>query len=435
MGSPSSTTGCRTETFLGLSTDIPPCTSDLLVGGTVQGLNPDFVFDPVRLRHDRLKKVQAQMADRQIGAMVLTNPVNIRYCTDVSVMPIWTAVNLARYAVIPVQGEPVLFEYGKALFRAQALWPRSRAVRSWQTRFSAPRMQEAAQAFAREIKGLMQEWGVANSRVATDVLDCYGFQALQAEGMSFVDADEPLGAAHKVKTPDEIAALKKSCAVAEAALFDFERAIRPGITENALLGTFWGSMQARGGEYCSTRLIVAGDRINPWFNEATDSPVRPGDLVGIDTDMIGPGGYLCDISRTFLCGDKPNADQIEAYRVAYDFVQGTIALCRPGTSYQEILEKAPKYPAEYEAQGYSCMIHGDGMDDEPPFFPFPHDLPKATPPEGHLVEGMVLSVEFYAGKTGKRDGVKLEEQIVITKTGPELLARYPFDERLLGGAR
>ncbi len=373
------------------------------------------------------------MAARQIGVLVLTNPVNIRYATDVSVMPIWTALNLARFAVIPVEGDPVIFEYGKALFRATALWPTSRPIRSWQLRFSQSQVEDSSRQFASEVHGLMAEWGVAGSAIATDVLDCHGFTALQALGVPIVDADGPLGAAHKIKTPDELALLSRSCRVAETALSEMERAIVPGISENELLGTFWGKMQALGGEHCSTRLIVSGEKTNPWFYEAGERRVQTGDLVGIDTDMVGPHGYLCDISRTFLCGDKPNADQLEAYRVAYDFIQGTVPLCRPDVSYREIVDKAPRYPAEYAEQGYSCMVHGDGMDDEPPFLPFPHDLPKAVVPEGRLEAGMVLSVEFYAGKKGKRDGVKLEEQIVVTANGPQLLSRYPYDQSLLGG--
>jgi Xaa-Pro aminopeptidase len=378
------------------------------------------------------------MAARDIGVMVLTNPVNIRYATDVSVMPIWTANNLARYAVVPVVGKPVLFEYGKALFHATALWPDSRPAQPWQHRFSQHLAIPAARAWADNIKELMGRWGVANTKVAVDILDAYGFQALQSAGLQVVDADEPLHHAHYIKTPDEIALIRRSCAVADAAMFEMQEAVRPGISENELLGIFWGQMQSLGGEHCSTRLICSGERTNPWFYEASDRTVCPGDLVAIDTDMIGPHGYLCDISRTFLCGEKANPVQREAYRVAYDYIEQVVALCRPGIPYRELMERAPKCPPEYMEQAYSCMIHGDGMDDEPPFFPYPHDLAKMQLPPSHvtdhlaLVEGMVLSVEFYAGKKGKRDGVKLEEQILITSSGTVLLSQYPHDETLLG---
>ncbi len=387
-------------------------------------------WDPARLRRERLAKLQKVMADSQIGAMLLTNPVSIRYATGVSVMPIWTSINLARYALIPVEGEPVIFEYGKALFRATEVWPSSKPARTWQYRFSQHDVLERRRAWADELKDHMRQWGVADGKLAIEVLDFHGHAALKEAGLHLCDADHPLEMARLIKTHDELVLLKQSCRVAEAAMYDFEKAIRPGISENELLAVFWGRMQELGGEHCSTRLIVAGEKTNPWFYEAGDNIVRPGDLVGIDTDMLGPEGYLCDISRTFICGDRANDEQREAYRVAYDFIQGTIELCRPGATYTDIVGKAPKYPDEYKAQAYSCMVHGTGGDDEPPFLPYPHER-GALIPRGHLEAGMVLSVEFYAGKVGGRHGVKLEEQILITENGPELLSVYPFESRLL----
>lgn len=52
--------------------------------------------------------------------------------------------------------------------------------------------------------------------------------------------------------------------------------------------------------------------------------------------------------------------------------------------------------------------------------------------DGVLEPGMVVSVESYIGEEGAADGVKLEEEVVITETGVEKLSRYPFDAGLLG---
>jgi Xaa-Pro dipeptidase len=251
--------------------------------------------------------------------------------------------------------------------------------------------------------------------------------------MAVTDADVAMEAAKLVKTPDEIELLKLSTRVCESALGEMEKAVRPGITENELYATFWNKMLSLGGEYTSTRLLASGERTNPWFMEAGPRAIQKGDLIGFDTDMTGPEGYLCDISRTFLCGDRTNAEQREAYRVAYDFVNATIELCTPGRSYAELRNQTPRFPSEYEQLGYSCMIHGSGFDDEPPFIPYPHDK-GATMPEGEFLPGMVISVEFYAGKPGAREGVKLEEQILITANGPVRMSTYPYEERLLAKA-
>src|SRR6516164_7535998 len=83
----------------------------------------DAGVDFTRLRRERLAKLQREMAARDIGALLLTNPVGIRYATGISIMPLWGAVNLAHYALIPAQGDPVVFEYCLACFRVDPIWP------------------------------------------------------------------------------------------------------------------------------------------------------------------------------------------------------------------------------------------------------------------------------------------------------------------------
>lgn len=384
-----------------------------------------------KLYTDRLNKIQSEMSKRGVGALILTNPVNIRYATGISVMPIWTAINFSRYTLVPVNGMPQHFEYSKSLFIAQEILPSSKAATAWQYRFAQHEIDRISKSWAQEIAGHLRSWGLANDKLGFDALDFYGVKALEKEGIILCDADESVVASKLIKTPEEIQLLVKSCAVAEAALFDLQQAIRPGVTERELFGVFWNKMQALGGEHSSTRLLAAGQRTNPWFYEVSDNIVRPGDLIGIDTDMTGEEGYLCDISRTFLCGDvKPTGEQKEAYRVAYDFIQGVIEMCKPGVSYEELVRKSPDVPKDYEKQSYSCMMHGSGYDDEPPYLPFKYQQ-GALIPRGALQENMVLSVEYYAGKVGGYSGVKLEDQILITKDGAKLLSKYPHEQRLL----
>ncbi len=390
----------------------------------------EHTVDFNRLRRERLAKVQREMVARDIGALVLTDLMNIRYCTGVSVMPLWMATNLAHYTVVPAQGDPVIFEYGNAQFRVEPFWPGVRPARYWQARFAEELAPEKSDEWAAEIKDLLTSWGVADSKTALDRLDYYGFTALQKQGLLLADADEPIEAARMIKTLDEIELMRQSATVAEAALYDLERAIRPGLTENELLAVFWYKMLALGGEHCFTRLLVSGYKTNPWFNEAGSKRVRPGDLVAIDTDMIGPEGYVCDISRTFLCGDKATPVQKEAYQVAHDFVQTTIELINVGVSYHEFMRRLPSLPEPYRAQQYSVALHGIGTDDEPPNLPMPGGAWELMS-EGEFRENMVVSVECYAGKVGEQDGVKLEDEVWITADGPVVLSLYPYESKLL----
>lgn len=388
------------------------------------------VVDFSRLRRDRLAKVQAAMAARDIGALVITDIMNIRYCTGISVMPLWTATNLAHYTLVPVQGDPIIFEYTLSKFRVDMFWQGARPARVWQARFADQHAAELSDEWAAEIKDVLTEWGLADARVGIDSLDYYGFTALQRLGLHLTDADDAIEAARIIKTPDEIELLRQSATVAEAALFDMQEAIRPGVTENELLAVFWHRMLAMGGEHCFTRLLASGYKTNPWFHEAGSKMVRPGDLVGIDTDMIGPEGYACDISRTFLCGDRATPVQKDAYKVAHDFIQATIELIKPGTSYHDFVAQLPPIPEAYRAQLYSTVVHGIGTDDEPPFIPFPNGAWRVMP-DGEFKENMVVSVEFYAGKVGEQDGVKLEDEVWISRDGPVIISLFPYDAKLL----
>lgn len=388
------------------------------------------VIDIARLRRTRLERVQREMAARQIGALLLTDIVNIRYCTGVSVMPLWTAVNMAHYVVVPVEGDPVIFEYAGAEFRAAAFWPDVRPSIFWQSRLIDADSPARAADWAVQIKDLLAERGLCDATIGIDVLDYYGFTALQNQGLRLADSDRTLSAVRIIKTLDEIDLMRQSCAVAEAALYDMEQAIRPGISENELLAIFWHRMLAMGGEHCFTRMVVSGHKTNPWLQEAGSKRVRPGDLVAIDTDMIGPEGYVCDMSRTFLCGERASDEQKEAYRVAYDFVHGCIDLIRPGVSFADFVARCPVLPEPYRAQAYGVILHGIGTDDESPNIPLPGDL-YTDMPDGEFRENMVLAVECYAGKVGAQDGVKLEDEVWVTGDEPVVISLYPFDDKLL----
>lgn len=379
-----------------------------------------------RVRSERLLKIQRELAAEGIDGLLLTDPINMRYATGLSMMPLWLATtNFARYTLIPATGTPVLFEYPEGQFLAKQHFSDVRPVRYWQSRFVGDRARNEANTWAAEIADALKE-RVSGMNLGIDRLDHYGFLALSEAGFSLRDADAPLQRARVIKTKDEITLLSHSLDVTETALKEFENSIKPGVSEHDLLAAFWAGILKQGGEWCYTRLISSGSRTNPWFQEASTRTVSEGELVGIDTDTIGPEGYACDISRTFLCGDgKLTTPQRDAFTVARDFIEGAIGEFKPGRSFAEITDSLPRIPTQYLAQRYPIFAHGIGMDDEPPFLPFPDQTTSAAT-EGTCLPGMVLCVECYAGVENGKDGVKLEEQIQITDSGPVKMSRYPL---------
>ena len=149
--------------------------------------------------------------------------------------------------------------------------------------------------------------------------------------------------------------------------------------------------------------------------------------MAFDTDLVGRHGYLTDVSRTYLCGDRPPSDeQRRLHQVSYDFLHSCLPAFRPGASFAELGHRLARLlPEEFRAQRYPFIAHGTGLVDEYPCVNF------CDHHEGELEAGMVMSIESYVGAVGGHEGVKLEEQLVVTPDGPELLSAAPYDARLL----
>jgi Xaa-Pro aminopeptidase len=155
--------------------------------------------------------------------------------------------------------------------------------------------------------------------------------------------------------------------------------------------------------------------------------IERGDLVSFDTDLIGPYGYCADISRAWLCGGKPSDEQRRLYAAAHDQIQHNIAILKPGMSFREVSETAWPIPDEFLSNRYGSLIHGVGLADEYPGIKHLPDFP-AKGYDGLITPGMTLCVESFIGSEGGKEGVKLEEQVLITETGVEKLSSYPMEE-------
>jgi Xaa-Pro aminopeptidase len=186
----------------------------------------------------------------------------------------------------------------------------------------------------------------------------------------------------------------------------------------------------RGGEWIETRLLASGPRTNPWFQECSSRPIEAGDLVAFDTDLIGPYGYCADISRTWRCGGgRPTGAQRTLYAIAREQVAHNVAEIRAGVSFREFAERAFVLPERYRANRYSTVVHGVGLADEYPAIYYPEDA-QASGYDGVFEENMTICIESYVGEAGGAEGVKLEEQVLVTPTGAEVLSTYPFEDRL-----
>ncbi len=394
-----------------------------------------------RLKRERLQRLQAEMAKAGLGGMLFFDPILIRYATGVRYPGIYAMRGMFHYVIVPQEGAPYIPEdhYDETPLEDQGGFAESDRRRKrgsiWEFLPCGRNVPEAARMWGETVREQLTELGIHGERLGIDRLDYYGGEALRVQGITVADGRVPAMKARSIKTVDEIMLIRQACAIADVAITRTRDAIEPGVTENQLFAILTATNLEFGGENMDSRMLASGDNTKPWSTKSasSDRMVRPGDLVAYDTDMMGPMGYFADISRTYLCGDgRPNQEQMEAHRLAYDFIYESMELFRPGMSFQEIAEQCPPYPPEYRDQRYEVIAHGAGMCQEWPAIYWPDQSwgGFGNDPEV-LEEGMVLSIEGLAAKTGGRESVKLEEQVLITANGPELLSLAPFDERLL----
>lgn len=395
------------------------------------GLTPPNL-DEMRLY--RLRRVQEQLRKKDYAGILLWDPVNIRYATDAANMQIWTSRDHTRACFIATDGPVILFDL-PACHHVLAHLPTVDEIRPvtafyyWETGDRAP---EFAESFAREIDALMRTHGGSNRRIAVDLMELEGIRAFDRLGLDIRNGQEIIAHARVVKDVNEVRAMRCAIHTCTNAMDAMYEAMRPGITENDM----WAVLQAenirRGGEWIETRLLSSGPRTNPWFQECGPRVIQDGDLVGFDTDLVGPYGYCVDISRTWLCGEtRASNEQRHLYGLAREMVEKNKEILWPGMTFREVVDKSYVMPEEYVPQRYSGTHHGVGLCDEYPLILYKQDFYDFGY-DGVIETGMVLSVEAYMGAVGGKNGVKLEDMIVMTEQGPEWLSNYPHCTPLSG---
>jgi Xaa-Pro aminopeptidase len=391
-------------------------------------------LDTPELRLGRLLRLRAEMARQDVAAVVLFDPVNVRYATGARNMQVFMARNPARYAFVPLEGPVVLFEFTGARHLADGLETvdEVRPATTVSAVAADTHLDARAAAWAAEIADLVRRHCGERVRVGVERIFPGAAQDLAAKGFEIVDAQLPVERARAIKSEAELACIRASVRATEIGVRRLEQAIRPGASENEVWAELHAANVAQDGDYIETRLFASGPRTNPWFQESSPRLLRDGELVALDTDVVGPYGYYSDFSRTFLCGDgKPTAEQRTLYRLAYEQIHHDMELLVPGRSFREVAERAWRIPDRFAANRYFVLAHGCGMTGEYPYILHLRDL-EAVGYDGIVQPNMTLCVESYIGAEGGAEGVKLEEQVLITETGIERLSRYPFDDRLLG---
>ena len=400
------------------------------------GLTPP---DLPAMRRFRWERLTAALVARDLGGLLLFDPLNIRYATDTTNMQLWNSHNPFRAVLLTADGHMVLFDYKQAPFLS-SFNPLVAEVRSGASFFynvCGDGTRSDAQSFAGQVDEVMQAHSGTNRRLAVDKIMIHGLRALEAAGFEVHEGEEVTERVRAIKGPDEILAMRCASHACEAAVAEMEAAARTGIPKGAMTeDDIWAELHAgnirRGGEWIETRLLASGPRTNPWFQECGPRVVQNNEIVAFDTDLIGAYGICVDISRTWWIGDRaPRPDMIDAMRHAMEHIAVNMALLKPGVTVRELVFGGHRLASLHDRQKYSCRMHGVGLCDEWPFVLYP-DAWVEQAHDAVIEPGMVLCVEALVSPEGGDFSIKLEDQVLITENGAECLTRYPWDTALLG---
>ena len=376
-----------------------------------------------RLRMYRLNRVREQLLKNDLGACILFDPINIRYATDSRNMVLFSFHLMTRYVFIPASGPVILFEYPKCefIYENNPTIDEVRQVIHWDYFSWGNKVSLKALEWSKTVDELMKKYSSDNKNLAIDVCDPVGINALKENyNYKLINAQQYLETARSIKSEDEIVCLKAAVKTAEMGASLIHKKLQANITEEELWAYLHKTNIENGGEWIETRLLTSGPRTNPWFQECNNRVIQKGELVAFDTDMVGPYGYCADISRTFVEGGKLNEEQKKLHDLAYENIKYNEQLIKPGMSFREFAEKAWRLPDNCFDNHYPCQVHGVGMCDEWPFIPYPDKDYSNGDYTGVFEENMVVCVESYIGEVGGRQGVKLENQYLVTSNGLEI---------------
>jgi Xaa-Pro aminopeptidase len=391
-----------------------------------------------RMREFRHNRLVEHVVARDLGAVLVFDPLNIRYATDSTNMQLWNTHNPFRAVMVCADGHMVLWDYRNAMFLAE-FNPLVKERRSGADLFyfaRGDRLDNAAATFAGEIADLLREHGGNIQKIAVDKPMIHGLRALEEAGVEVRPGEELTEMARSIKGPDEIAAMRCAIVACEAAMAEMETFTREnvpfgGVTENDIWAELHKGNIRRGGEWIETRLLTSGPRTNPWFQECGPRQVQENEIVAFDTDLVGAYGMCCDISRTWWIGDAPaRPDMIDAMRHAIEHIRYNETLLQPGTPLGELSANLHTLRPEFQELKYGSPFHGVGLCDEWPMIAYPDRKVDGAFDDHVLEPGMVLCVEALVGEVGGDFSIKIEDQVLITENGPENMTVYPFDERL-----
>lgn len=394
-----------------------------------------------RLRRERLEKAKAELAKSELGSLLVFDMNNVRYLTSTSIGT-WAQDKVSRFSLLPQNDDPIMWDFGSAAKHHQlhCPWlgddefgePRSRAGISLLRGAITPEM-GIAEDVARKIKVELEKRGLHKEPVGIDIVEPPVWFALEREGLKLVDGQQILSDARVIKTEDEISLLNHAAMMVDAAYHELYEFMRPGVKESEAVGLASKVLYDLGSEYVEAINAISGERCNPHPHIFSDRILRPGDPVYYDI-LHSYMGYRTCYYRCFMINYGSHA-MVDAYKRCREYLDAAIELVRPGRTTAEIAAVWPKaqefgFPNEESCFGLQYG-HGIGLAIwEKPVISRLVSLEHPI----EIQPGMVFALETFWPSTDGWSAARIEEEIVVTPTGHEVITRFPAEELLVAGA-
>lgn len=389
-----------------------------------------------RLRHDRLTRVKQLLRESDMGALLCFDMNNVRYISATHIGT-WAMDKLVRFTLLPQGDEPIMWDFGSAARHHQLYCPwladgRSRAGISTLRGATSPEA-GLSQDVARKIRLELEARGLHNEPLGVDVIELPVLFALQAEGIQVVDGQQLMLQARLIKTEDEITLLNTACMMVDAAYDELYRAMKPGMRENQCVGLVSKVLYDLGSEHVEGVNAISGERCSPHPHVYTDRVLRPGDPAYFDI-LHSYNGYRTCYYRTFAIGSASPA-QLDAYKRCRDFIDESISIVKPGVTTADVVRlwpKAEEFGFANEEAAFALQYgHGVGLSIwEKPIF---SRLVSLEHPEV-LEAGMVFALETFWPAADGWSAARIEEEVVVTEDGCEIITRFPAEELMVAGA-
>ena len=387
-----------------------------------------------RLRNERLGRIKKMLKASDLGALLCFDMNNIRYLTA-TIIGTWALDKLVRYSLLPQDDEPIMWDFGSAARHHQMYCPwlegRSRAGIST-LRGATPPEAGLAEDVAKKIKTELEMRGLQNEPIGVDVVEPVVLFALQREGLNVVDGQQLMLEARRIKNQDEITLLNTACAMVDAAYDELYTMLRAGVRENDGVALVNKVLYELGSEHVEGVNAISGERCSPHPHIFSDRILRPGDQVYFDI-LHSFMGYRTCYYRTLAIGSASQS-QIDAYKKCRDILDRSIDVVKPGITTADIVKlwpKAEEFGFQNEEAAFALQYgHGVGLSTwETPIFSRLFSLEHPQPIE----EGMVFALEAFWPASDGWSAARIEEEVVVTKDGPQVITKFPAEELVVAG--